>query len=87
MRNLDTVPLKIPLIPLRLPVFTDLRVSGCYGLFIPGPNPRQVAMATLDRFTTLAVELAHTRALDETRGVAIQVATVEITAQFHCTLM
>lgn len=30
-------------------------------------------MATLDTWTTLAVELAHTRALDETRGVAIQV--------------
>lgn len=54
-------------------VLTDLRVSGCYGLFIPGPCPGKVTMATLDRFTTLAVELAHSRALDETRGVAIQV--------------
>ncbi|XP_035514424.1 protein transport protein Sec24C [Morone saxatilis] len=57
---------------LRIFVSKDLRVSGCYGLFIPGPNPGHVTMATLDCFTTLAVELAHTRALDETRGVAIQ---------------
>ncbi|XP_075881985.1 protein transport protein Sec24C isoform X2 [Nelusetta ayraudi] len=57
---------------LRIFVSKDLRVSGCYGLFIPGPNPRQVAMATVDQFTTLAVELAHTRALDESRAVAIQ---------------
>lgn len=34
-------------------------------------------MATLNHFTTLAVELAHTRALDESRAVAIQVATPE----------
>uniref|UniRef100_A0A8C4HY99 VWFA domain-containing protein n=1 Tax=Dicentrarchus labrax TaxID=13489 RepID=A0A8C4HY99_DICLA len=54
-------------------LFIYLRVSGCYGLFIPGPNPGNVTMATLDCFTTLAVELAHTRALDETRGVAVQV--------------
>ncbi|XP_040011714.1 protein transport protein Sec24C isoform X2 [Xiphias gladius] len=57
---------------LRIFVSKDLRVSGCYGLFIPGPSPGRVAMATLDRWTTLAVELAHTRGLDETRGVAIQ---------------
>lgn len=58
---------------LRIYVSKDLRVSGCYGLFIPGPSPGQVAMATLDRRTTLAVELTHTRALDEKRGAAIQV--------------
>ncbi|XP_038560323.1 protein transport protein Sec24C-like [Micropterus salmoides] len=57
---------------LRIFVSKDLRVSGCYGLFIPGPSPGQVPMATLDWLTTLAVELAHTRALDEARGVAIQ---------------
>lgn len=57
---------------------SDLRVSGCYGLFIPGPNPRQVTMATLDRFTTLAVELAYTRALDEARGVAVQVGSEQL---------
>ncbi|KAG7236466.1 hypothetical protein INR49_000840 [Caranx melampygus] len=57
---------------LRIFVSKDLRVSGCYGLFVPGPSPGHVAMATLDWWTTLAVELAHTRALDETRGVAIQ---------------
>ncbi|XP_078141465.1 protein transport protein Sec24C isoform X2 [Centroberyx gerrardi] len=58
---------------LRIYVSKDLRVSGCYGLFIPGPSPCQVAMATLDWWTTLAVELTHTRALDEKRGAAIQV--------------
>ncbi|KAG7489059.1 transport protein Sec24C-like isoform X1 [Solea senegalensis] len=57
---------------LRIFVSKDLRVSGCYGLFNPGPSPSQVTMATLDQWTTLGVELAHTRALDETRGVAIQ---------------
>ncbi|XP_047449036.1 protein transport protein Sec24C [Mugil cephalus] len=58
---------------LRIFVSKDLRVSGCYGLFVPGPSPGHVTLATLDRWTTLAVELAHNRALDETRGVAIQV--------------
>ncbi|XP_006809662.1 protein transport protein Sec24C [Neolamprologus brichardi] len=58
---------------LRIFVSKDLRVSGCYGLFVPGSNPGRVTLATLDTWTTLAVELAHTRALDETRGVAIQV--------------
>ncbi|XP_023813915.1 protein transport protein Sec24C-like isoform X2 [Oryzias latipes] len=57
---------------LRIFVSKDLRVSGCYGMFVPGPNPAHVTMATLDRRTTLAVELAHTRALDEARGAAIQ---------------
>ncbi|MEQ2205002.1 hypothetical protein XENOCAPTIV_022873, partial [Xenoophorus captivus] len=50
-----------------------LRVSGCYGLFVPGSNPGHITMATLDWRTTLAVELAHSKALDETRGAAIQV--------------
>uniref|UniRef100_A0A1A7WEM8 Protein transport protein Sec24C-like n=1 Tax=Iconisemion striatum TaxID=60296 RepID=A0A1A7WEM8_9TELE len=58
---------------LRIFVSKDLRVSGCYGLFVPGPSPAHVTMATLDRRTTLAVELTHTRALDQTRGAAIQV--------------
>ncbi|KAF0034268.1 hypothetical protein F2P81_014334 [Scophthalmus maximus] len=57
---------------LRIFVSSDLRVSGCYGLFLPGPSPALVALATLDRRTTLAVELSHTRGLDETRGAAIQ---------------
>ncbi|XP_035020897.1 protein transport protein Sec24C [Hippoglossus stenolepis] len=57
---------------LRMFVSKDLRVSGCYGLFLPGPAPSQVVMATLDQWTTLAVELSHTRGLDEKRGVAIQ---------------
>ncbi|CAJ1069455.1 protein transport protein Sec24C isoform X1 [Xyrichtys novacula] len=57
---------------LRIFVSKDLRVSGCYGLFLPGSSPSLVNMATVDGFTTLAVELAHTRTVDETRGVAIQ---------------
>ncbi|KAK5909448.1 hypothetical protein CesoFtcFv8_003377 [Champsocephalus esox] len=57
---------------LRIFVSKDMRVSGCYGLFLPGPSPSQVTMATVDWRTTLAVELAHSRALDEARGVAIQ---------------
>lgn len=61
------------MLPLLVCVSLDLRVSGCYGLFVPGSNPGRVTLATLDTWTTLAVELAHTRALDETRGVAIQV--------------
>ncbi|XP_015257475.1 PREDICTED: protein transport protein Sec24D-like, partial [Cyprinodon variegatus] len=57
---------------LRIFVSKDLRVSGCYGMFVPGLNPGHVTMATLDRRTTLAVELAHSKALDETRGAALQ---------------
>uniref|UniRef100_A0A3Q1GYI3 Si:dkey-13n15.2 n=1 Tax=Acanthochromis polyacanthus TaxID=80966 RepID=A0A3Q1GYI3_9TELE len=64
---------KLLVMPLLATVSTDLRVSGCYGLFVPGPSPGHVTMATIDRWTTLAVELAHSRALDETRGVVIQV--------------
>ncbi|XP_028270110.1 protein transport protein Sec24C isoform X2 [Parambassis ranga] len=59
---------------LRIFVSKDLRVSGCYGMFVPGPSPGHVTMATLNSWTTLAVEFAHTRTLDETRGVVIQVA-------------
>ncbi|XP_041691975.1 protein transport protein Sec24C [Coregonus clupeaformis] len=57
---------------LSVHVSKDLRVSGCYGSFVPGPNPAHVAMATLDWRTTLAVELTHSRALDEKRGVVVQ---------------
>lgn len=65
----------------------DLRVSGCYGLFIPGPDPGHVTMATMDQFTTQAVELAHSRGLDEARGVIIQVAnSVELTLN-HCDVL
>lgn len=35
-------------------------------------------MAALDHWTTVAVEIAHTRSLDETRGAAIQVGGVII---------
>ncbi|XP_032435491.1 protein transport protein Sec24C isoform X2 [Xiphophorus hellerii] len=58
---------------LRIFVSKDLRVSGCYGLFVPGSNPGHIAMATLNCRTTLAVELTHSKALDETRGAAVQV--------------
>ncbi|XP_013866628.1 protein transport protein Sec24C isoform X2 [Austrofundulus limnaeus] len=58
---------------LRMFVSKDLRVSGCYGLFVPGPSPGHVTMATVDEKTTVAVDLAHTRALDEARGAAVQV--------------
>ncbi|KAM8885811.1 protein transport protein Sec24C isoform 2-T2 [Spinachia spinachia] len=57
---------------LRIFVSKDVRVSGCFGLFLPGASPGRVVMATLNRSTTLAVELAHNRALEETTGVAIQ---------------
>uniref|UniRef100_A0A3B4BGG0 Uncharacterized protein n=1 Tax=Periophthalmus magnuspinnatus TaxID=409849 RepID=A0A3B4BGG0_9GOBI len=52
----------------------DMRVLGCYGLFLPGPNPSSVPMASVDWWTTLALELEHVRNLDETKGVAIQTA-------------
>lgn len=51
-----------------------MRVSGCFGLFVPGANPARVSMAAVDCRTTLAVEIEHTKTLDETRGVAIQVS-------------
>uniref|UniRef100_H3DDV9 Si:dkey-13n15.2 n=1 Tax=Tetraodon nigroviridis TaxID=99883 RepID=H3DDV9_TETNG len=57
---------------LRIFVSRDLRVSGCYGLFIPGSDPGRVTMATMDQFTSQAVELAHSRGLDETRGLTLQ---------------
>ncbi|XP_024113749.1 protein transport protein Sec24C isoform X2 [Oryzias melastigma] len=57
---------------LQIFVSKDLRVSGCYGMFVPGPSPAHVTMATLDRSTTLAVELAHTRTLEEARGAVVQ---------------
>ncbi|XP_037536127.1 protein transport protein Sec24C [Nematolebias whitei] len=58
---------------LRIFVSKDLRVSSCYGLFVPGPSPGHITMATVDEKTTLAVNLTHTRALDEARGAAVQV--------------
>ncbi|KAL0979026.1 hypothetical protein UPYG_G00179480 [Umbra pygmaea] len=57
---------------LRVHVSKELRVSGCYGSFVPGPNPAQVTMATLNELSTLCVELTHSRSLDEKRGVVIQ---------------
>lgn len=58
---------------LSVPVLTDLRVSGCYGLFVPSPSPGHITMATVDEATTLAVDLAYSGALDEARGAAVQV--------------
>ncbi|XP_060763294.1 protein transport protein Sec24C isoform X2 [Neoarius graeffei] len=57
---------------LRLFVSKELRVSGCYGAFLPGPESHCVAMAALDWHTALAFEFTHSKSLDETRGVAIQ---------------
>ncbi|XP_055080344.1 protein transport protein Sec24C [Periophthalmus magnuspinnatus] len=59
---------------LKICVSKDMRVLGCYGLFLPGPNPSSVPMASVDWWTTLALELEHVRNLDETKGVAIQTA-------------
>ncbi|XP_072289583.1 protein transport protein Sec24C [Eucyclogobius newberryi] len=59
---------------LKIFVSKDMRVLGCYGLFLPGPNPVTVPMASVDWWTTLALEVEHTRTLDETKGVAIQTA-------------
>lgn len=59
---------------LKIFVCKDMRVSGCFGLFVPGANPARVSMAAVDCRTTLAVEIEHTKTLDETRGVAIQTA-------------
>ncbi|XP_072520752.1 protein transport protein Sec24C [Salminus brasiliensis] len=57
---------------LRVFVSKELRVSGCYGSVIAGPNSCCVAMAALDWRTALAFEFTHSKSLDETRGVAIQ---------------
>ncbi|KAM6954516.1 protein transport protein Sec24C [Aplochiton taeniatus] len=59
---------------VRIHISKDLRVSGSYGAFTPGPSPCQVAMATLDQQTTLAVEMTHSRALEERGAVVLQVA-------------
>ncbi|XP_062308112.1 LOW QUALITY PROTEIN: protein transport protein Sec24C [Osmerus eperlanus] len=58
---------------IKIFVSKDMRVSGCYGSFVPGPSPSKVALATLDWRTTLAIELSHSRAVEEKRGVVIQV--------------
>ncbi|XP_055017674.1 protein transport protein Sec24D isoform X2 [Boleophthalmus pectinirostris] len=57
---------------LKICVSKDMRVLGCYGLFLPGPNPSSVPMAAVDWRTTLALELEHIRNLDEKKGVVIQ---------------
>ncbi|XP_046871762.1 protein transport protein Sec24C isoform X2 [Hypomesus transpacificus] len=58
---------------IKIFVSKDMRVSGCYGSFVPGPSPSNVTLASLDWRTTLAIELSHSRALEEKRGVVIQV--------------
>ncbi|XP_061673338.1 protein transport protein Sec24C [Syngnathoides biaculeatus] len=58
---------------LSLFVSKGMRVLGCYGLIVPKMSPSQIAMATLDWQTTVAVEFMHdASALDKMRGVAIQ---------------
>ncbi|KAF4074319.1 hypothetical protein AMELA_G00238050 [Ameiurus melas] len=57
---------------LRVFVSKELRVSGCYGTFLAGPESHCVAMAALDWHTALAFQFTHSKSLDETRGVAIQ---------------
>lgn len=55
-------------------VSVELRVSGCYGAFLTGPESHCVVMAALDWHTALAFEFTHGKSLDETRGVAMQVS-------------
>ncbi|XP_073716463.1 protein transport protein Sec24C [Misgurnus anguillicaudatus] len=57
---------------LKVFVSKEMRVSGCYGAFIAGPDSSRVAMAALDWRTAMAFEFTHNKSLDETRGVAIQ---------------
>ncbi|XP_076852265.1 protein transport protein Sec24C-like isoform X2 [Brachyhypopomus gauderio] len=59
---------------LRWRTKPKLCVSGCYGSFLAGPDSRCVALAAVDWRATLAFEFTHNKCLDETRGVAIQVA-------------
>ncbi|KAL1273950.1 hypothetical protein QQF64_026764 [Cirrhinus molitorella] len=59
-------------VQLRVFVSKEMRISGCYGSFIAGPDSCCVAMAVLDWRTALAFEFTHNKSLDETRGVAIQ---------------
>ncbi|XP_023694358.2 protein transport protein Sec24C isoform X1 [Paramormyrops kingsleyae] len=59
---------------LRVFVSKGLRVSGCYGAFIPGPDPTHVSMTALDGSTALALEFSHDGPLDDRRGVVIQAA-------------
>uniref|UniRef100_A0A8C9V7J8 VWFA domain-containing protein n=1 Tax=Scleropages formosus TaxID=113540 RepID=A0A8C9V7J8_SCLFO len=59
---------------LRVFVSKGLRVTRCYGGFIPGHDPAHISMATIDWHTTLAIEFTHCSSLDEQRGVIIQAA-------------
>ncbi|KAF4112809.1 protein transport protein Sec24C isoform X1 [Onychostoma macrolepis] len=59
-------------VQLRVFVSKEMRISGCYGSFIAGPDSCCVAMAALDWRTALAFEFTHNKSLDEMRGVAIQ---------------
>uniref|UniRef100_A0AAV2MQT5 4Fe-4S ferredoxin-type domain-containing protein n=1 Tax=Knipowitschia caucasica TaxID=637954 RepID=A0AAV2MQT5_KNICA len=59
---------------LKIFVSKEMRVLGCYGLFLPGPHPASIPMANVNWQTTLAVELEHTRNLEESKGVALQTA-------------
>ncbi|XP_058230725.1 protein transport protein Sec24C isoform X1 [Hemibagrus wyckioides] len=57
---------------LRVFVSKELRVAGCYGAFLAGPESHCVVMAALDWHTALAFEFTHCKSLEQTRGVAIQ---------------
>ncbi|XP_067295337.1 protein transport protein Sec24C [Pseudorasbora parva] len=59
-------------VQLRVFVCKEMRISGCYGSIIAGPDSCCVSMAALDWHTALAFEFTHNKSLDETRGVAIQ---------------
>ncbi|XP_059407126.1 protein transport protein Sec24C isoform X2 [Carassius carassius] len=59
-------------VQLRVFISKEMRISGCYGSFIAGPDSCCVAMAALDWRTALAFEFTHNKSLDESRGVAIQ---------------
>ncbi|XP_026878990.2 protein transport protein Sec24C [Electrophorus electricus] len=68
---------------LRVFVSKELRVSGCYGSFLAGPDSCCVAMAALDWHTSLAFEFTHNKSLDESRGVAIQAVLSYSTSAGH----
>ncbi|KAG1958215.1 protein transport protein Sec24C [Pimephales promelas] len=59
-------------VQLRVFVSKEMRISGCYGSIIAGPDSCCVSIAAFDCRSALAFEFTHNKSLDETRGVAIQ---------------
>ncbi|CAG08180.1 unnamed protein product [Tetraodon nigroviridis] len=58
---------------LRRTVARDTAYMANLRIFVSrGSDPGRVTMATMDQFTSQAVELAHSRGLDETRGLTLQ---------------